>query len=159
MDSSRYNKLDNTDKDIIFNNNKNITESNICEEVELESEFTNSKSNQNKSQNTNQKSNYKNNNSNFNDEILNKSANEKKLINNYILESKESLNNFNKNKSFSNCSQYADDIEDMNTIIKRLDFENNQKNEESIFKLNNKIYNNFSAKFKNEIEAYLFPQR
>ena len=55
------------------------------------------------------------------------------------------------------ASEYEkDDIEDMNTIIKKLDFDLEIPKDQDIFALNNKFYNVFTDKFNNEIDYYLF---
>ncbi len=103
--------------------------------------------------------------------LLQDEIDNKELISNLALESKESLNcllknNFHNDSSSSNsvfsdcCSKYADDIQDMNTLVKRLDFAHVNRNVDFVFNLrSSKVYNDFNLKFRNEIEAYLFPQR
>lgn len=49
-----------------------------------------------------------------------------------------------------------DDIEDMNTIIKKLDFDVKVPKERDIFSLSNKYYEIFTSKFNMEIDPYLF---
>jgi len=157
-------KLESIDKDLLFSN-INTTESQLCQEIEFESRISSFKNLENNSHliNEDYKNNfslYKNNDLNFdNKEIMNKSNEDKNLFNNLIIESTESLNNFSLNKSVSICSKWADDIENMNTIMKRFDFNDVNKYEESIFNLNNILYQNFNIQYKYEIETHLFPQK
>jgi len=155
-DLSSYNIITNTDPNEIL-----ITKNNYYQEEEIQSELSTPKM-LNK---TNKDHKEKQNNNQIQFSLKNKeNKNEiNGLIsynkNDYYLESKESFEKLNKiNKSFSICSQYADDIEDMNTIIKRLSFIKNHKNEENIFKIDNKVYIDFEVKFKNDIENHLFPK-
>jgi len=151
-ESGRYNKLNNTDI-----NERNIkTNSNLknCIDNEESNSILEQKNHNNFEQ---QKSNYSNN-IQYNNQpnILTKSSAKEDSI-----EEKQQETNIINNNSLSNCSppQYADDIEDMNTIIKRLNFARNTKNENSIFNLNCKIYSEFNSKFINEIDSYLFPHK
>lgn len=61
--------------------------------------------------------------------------------------------------SKSHISSLFDDIEDMNTIIRKLDLMSIDVNEENLFSLNNIQYQIFSQKFDTEIESYLFPNK
>lgn len=58
--------------------------------------------------------------------------------------------------SEENLDYEKDDIEDMNTIIRQLDFDVKVSKERDIFGLSNKFYNIFTDKFNNEIDPYLF---
>ncbi len=152
IDNSRYNTSNKNEEDILYNK---IEYDNAQKNLNEESNLINAYVDQL----------YNKNNLNISDSKysqINESVNNKTDIidNNYNLESKESIGNYyNKNKSFSICSQYADDIENMNSIIRRLDFAKNNKNEDSIFNLENKLYKNFELKFKNEIENIIFPKK
>lgn len=161
IDLSKLQRLE-SDKDLILNN-INVTDSDIYKEAQLESEFSPSKEINNKTNFPNESSNAEKtaftNEIEMNEDLINKLAEDNNILNNFILDSKESLNYFNKNTDKSICSEYADDIEDMNTIIRKLDFSKNSKYEDSIFNLNSKIHFNFNIHFKNEFEAYLFPQK
>lgn len=138
-ETSRYNKLNNTDVNARnLNTNSNKLNNNFDSEASGCEILEERKSNHSNIQSSNQN-------------IINKSIREYSI--------KQIKETISKNKSFSNCSQHEDDIEDMNTIIKKLNFAKNTKNEDSIFNLNNKVYNEFNLKFKNEIESYMFPQK
>lgn len=164
MDISKYNKLD-TEKDLIFNN-INATESDQYEEVKFESEFSNCDNHRDSNfaaieksfNNNNNKGSYSNFIKNINDASQYEKDN-KNLISDLVLDSKESLNNFQNNSGYSDCSKFADDAENMNTLIKRLDFNFISKNVNSVFNLTSKVYGEFNVKFRNEIEGHLFPQR
>jgi len=140
-DTSKYNKLNNTD----INARNSNADSKSLQDFVSEASY---------SKVTVNKNNFENNISNFSNK--DKDLKENNFKEDSIQKSKASID---KNKSFYNISQYADDMEDMNTIIKKLNFAKNSKNEDSIFNLNSRIYIEFDLKFKNEIEAYLFPQK
>lgn len=152
-DHNKYYKLNNSVK-----NEKNINSTTKLNN-QLECEKSNSRILNNIINIENEKS-YNN---NYNNEYIyeeNINKFKDKVVDNSIQDSiKNSKESFDKNKSFSNLSKYADDIEDMNTIIKRLDFAKTNKNQDSIFDLNNRTYIEFNLKFKNEIESHLFPYK
>lgn len=57
----------------------------------------------------------------------------------------------------SNDVKESDDFDDMNSIVKRLRFDEINVNKESIFSDNNFLYKNFEAKFYSDYDNFIYP--